>query len=95
MHWKYDLAVKFVFLISEVFLFLTPEQASNHNDVGEYDLAKRYGSIACKCNLCSILPSVITAIIVLIIFLLLATGVIGVASSASDTIQQSAEDTNS
>ena len=43
-----------------IFFFLCSLQASTYNDAGEYDLAKRFGSLACKCNIAAFMPAIIS-----------------------------------
>ena len=76
--------MQYNYYVVKHFLLIFLTQSCTHNDAGEYDLASRFGSVACKCNLLSILPSVIMAIAVVVIVILLATGVLFAATAASD-----------
>ena len=53
-----------------VIFFLYSLQASTYNDAGEYDLAKRFGSLACKCNIAAFMPAIFSMCAVIAFFVL-------------------------
>ncbi len=69
-------------------------QASIHNDAGEHELAGRFGSLACKFNVGTILPSIIMTVAVIVVVILFAVGVIAVGGAAADVVSNTVDNIN-
>ena len=49
-------------------------QASDHNNAGEYEEARRCGQMALACNICTIVKYVIAIVVVIILVIVYFTG---------------------
>ena len=86
MH-RHTIRLSFIFLFQQLnaCISLSFLQASIYHDAGENDLANRFGSLACKCNMVAIIPAIIALIVgvvVGVVVILIVAGVITTSITA-------------